>query len=412
MAPSDRRATSRSRSCGTRTASGSPGCSCSSSRPRPPKSEYRIFRLDEATHSWIDTGDRRRHAGPVARRLPVGRRRPDACGSRPTLPGTVAAVARDDGIRIFKYTYNTATNVVHARVAGFPVTIPNTATVAGRLRDRGGADSVTIDRDSSGRPVDGVGERQPRSRYSISDDGGATWSAAGPGPDAGRQLGQRRHARSTATSRSVDRRSATRSASPGATRTTLPAVDERRLLLLGRSPPAPTRPSAANWSLEKLPTLAAERQRERRQPHQHQGDQRRHRVHGRQDRQGHGQLRHQQEGSRSSSSSERTTGRRMERRTSSARSATATRDRSSSISEQLDTAYVFLTSPNGGGAIYREVGAAQRARRLRLPRCRRPDDPARHAVHPERDRDRSSTIRRRRSRPSRPRAASSCSRTT
>ncbi len=25
------------------------------SRAPPPKSEYRIYRLDEATHSWIDT---------------------------------------------------------------------------------------------------------------------------------------------------------------------------------------------------------------------------------------------------------------------------------------------------------------------------------------------------------------------
>ena len=138
-----------------------------------PKSEYQIFRLNEATDSWVSTGtvvdtrdsshaDYLWHEGTqtlyVASVLPY--------------PGSVPTVASADGIRIYKYTYNAGTNVYSA-VAGFPVTIPATTTVANV--SAGGAPTVTIALDSTG-DLWAAWPRDNQIKYSMSGDGGTTWS--------------------------------------------------------------------------------------------------------------------------------------------------------------------------------------------------------------------------------------------
>ncbi len=137
-----------------------------------PKSEFRIHRLDEATHSWVDMGvtidTRDQSTGDylwdeatdtlwVASAYPVNG------------PATI-----DDGINIFRYTYSTASNTYtpDAGFTGTGVTIPNTR---GGTPTTGGSSSVTIDRDSTGR-LWAAWSVFTEVRYSISDDDGVTWS--------------------------------------------------------------------------------------------------------------------------------------------------------------------------------------------------------------------------------------------
>ena len=123
-----------------------------SGTPATPKSEYHIYRLDEATHSWIDTAV-------------VVDTRDQSHGdylwdeSDQTLwvasTSTSNAVSIDDGIRIFKYTYNSVANTY----TPFPaVTIPNTKFVAATPTILGGSISVTIDRDFERAFVGGLGD--------------------------------------------------------------------------------------------------------------------------------------------------------------------------------------------------------------------------------------------------------------
>ena len=91
-----------------------------SGTPATPKSEYHIYRLDRTTHSWIDTSV-------------VVDRRDQSHGdylwdeSDQTLwvasTSTSNAVSVDDGIRIFKFTYDSDADTY---TAAPPVTIPGT----------------------------------------------------------------------------------------------------------------------------------------------------------------------------------------------------------------------------------------------------------------------------------------------
>jgi hypothetical protein len=139
----------------------------------PPRSENRIYRLNEATHSWtltstiVDTrdtshGDYYWDEGAqtlwVASVMPPNRTNP--------------ITAEADGIRIYRYTYSAASNV-YTSAGGFPVTVPGTTTVPNSFR--GGAWTVTINRDSTGR-LWIAWPHQQSVMYSYSDDGGATWA--------------------------------------------------------------------------------------------------------------------------------------------------------------------------------------------------------------------------------------------
>ncbi len=136
----------------------------------PPKSEFRIHRLDEATHSWVDMGDvidtRDQSTGDYlfdANALWVA-------STYPTNgPATI-----DDGINIFKYIYTPASNT-YAVAPGFGatgITIPGTR---GGTTTTGGSSSVTIDRDSTGR-LWAAWSVFTEVRYSTSVDGGLTWT--------------------------------------------------------------------------------------------------------------------------------------------------------------------------------------------------------------------------------------------
>jgi hypothetical protein len=138
------------------------------------KSENRIWRLNGSTHAWsltstvIDTRDES-HADyywdETAQTLWVASVNP------PNRTNPIAAAS--DGIRIYKYTYSAATNVYTA-AAGFPKTIQNTTTVANTFA--GGAWTVTINREAASGRLWTAWPKADKVLYSYSDDGGATWT--------------------------------------------------------------------------------------------------------------------------------------------------------------------------------------------------------------------------------------------
>lgn len=140
--------------------------------PLLPKSEYRIYRHD-GVHSWAHTStvvDQRdsSHADYLWHEASQTL----YAISVPKIPTSIPTVATDDGIKVFKYTYNAATNV-YSPVAGFPKLIQNTASVPNV--SQGGAPTVTIALDSTG-DLWATWPHSNEVRYSKSDDGGATWS--------------------------------------------------------------------------------------------------------------------------------------------------------------------------------------------------------------------------------------------
>jgi hypothetical protein len=90
------------------------------------------------------------------------------------VPATVPTVplTTGDDIRVFKYSYNAGTNV-YTKVAGFPHAIPNTISVPNV--SKGGAQTVTIALDSTG-DLWAAWPHSGEVRYSRSEDGGVTWS--------------------------------------------------------------------------------------------------------------------------------------------------------------------------------------------------------------------------------------------
>ncbi len=122
--------------------------------------EYHIFRLN-ATHDWVDTGT-------------VVDRRDSSHGdylwneATQTLyvasVGPVQAVS-GSAILVYRYAYNASSNQ-YSLASGFPVVVPNTAL---------GAHTVTLVRDSSGH-LWTVWPSGTQVLYSRSTDDGATWS--------------------------------------------------------------------------------------------------------------------------------------------------------------------------------------------------------------------------------------------
>src|SRR5688500_11031386 len=105
---------------------------------QPPKSENRIYRLNETTHSFVDTGvvldDRDNSHGDLlwdeaTQTLFIASSHPHS-----------ANVASNDSIRIYRYSYDSVTNV-YTKAAAFPVQIPGTETTDLVV---GGANTVTL----------------------------------------------------------------------------------------------------------------------------------------------------------------------------------------------------------------------------------------------------------------------------
>lgn len=86
------------------------------------------------------------------------------------IPDTTPTTAIADGIRIFKYAYSAG---VYTPAAAYPKTVPGTNSVAG---SSGGAATVTIAKDSTG-DLWVVWPKNGQVRYSRSEDDGNTWSA-------------------------------------------------------------------------------------------------------------------------------------------------------------------------------------------------------------------------------------------
>lgn len=214
----------------------------------PLKSEYHIYRLDRATHSWADTGtvvDWRddTHADYLW-----------AEGSKTLWVAsayTPTAGATDDGIKVFKYTYNTTSNA-YTPATGFPKTIPGTATNPATPSILGGAYSVTIDRDSTGR-LWAAWAMNHKVLFSTSTDGGTTWSAPAQVPTQGSN---------TVKMGSIDADVAsvvafgTKVGIGWSDHDALPAASSDgyyfSVIAAGADPA-----TGGNWSLEKLPTLVS-----------------------------------------------------------------------------------------------------------------------------------------------------------
>jgi hypothetical protein len=216
--------------------------------PAPTISEFRIYRLNESTHDWTDTGvkvdtrdqthgdylwNEATHTLWVASAAP-----PDPAGN--------------DAIKVFKYDYDAGTDV-YSPAPTFPKDIPNTATIPAAppaAEVPGGAYSVTIDRDSSGR-LWAVWAMRTEVRYSISDDGGTTWSVPAQVPT---------QATNPVRNGTIDGDLATVIAFGNSVgiawsdHDLLPAVTNDgyyfSVIATGQDPTV-----LANWSLEKLPTL-------------------------------------------------------------------------------------------------------------------------------------------------------------
>jgi len=158
----------------------------------PTKSEYRIFRLDEATHSWIatptvvDTRDKS-HGDflwdETAQELYVVSAHPTKDAANP-----------DDHIKVYRFSYNATTNAYTALGGSSIVGTESTPTFVG------GTFSATIAKASNGdiwvvwnssNSVPGAASGPGRVMYAVSTDDGLHWSA-GPGARRDDELDPRR----------------------------------------------------------------------------------------------------------------------------------------------------------------------------------------------------------------------------
>ncbi|HET8784287.1 MAG TPA: hypothetical protein VFM38_01530, partial [Candidatus Limnocylindrales bacterium] len=154
----------------------------------PPLSEYRIYKLTGADKStWTPTTtvvDRRDNShgdylwDEDANTLYVA----SVGGVNASSPFAVPATP--DDVRIFRYTYNNTTDT-YTQVGGSGTYRPiaGTGSTASPAY-RGGAWSVTIDKDSSGR-LWVVLAQNKLVLYSVSDDDGQTWTPAAQLPSQG-----------------------------------------------------------------------------------------------------------------------------------------------------------------------------------------------------------------------------------
>jgi hypothetical protein len=317
--------------------------------PATPKSENRIYRHDGA-HSWtltstvVDTRDTSHadylwdEASQTLYAISV-----------PKIPASVPAVATDDGIKVFKYTYSAATNAYSA-VAGFPKLIQDTASVPNV--SRGGSPTVTIALDSTG-DLWATWLNSNQIRFSKSDDGGLTWSNPAQLPaQAGNGIiaGPTDDLNDSAAVIAFGAGSANKIGVAWSDQDDQPAATNNgfyfAVINAGDDPTV-----EANWSLAKLPSLLATTD----------------------SADGHVNIKTTSDGSvymvgktgtdtaLCATNKNRVLTEFFARTPAGSWSAHLlgtvgdcnTRPQLV-ISEQLDTAYVFLTSPNGGGTIYRK----------------------------------------------------------
>ena len=151
----------------------------------PPLSEFRIYKLSSDKSTWSPTTtivDRRDNThgdylwDETANTLYV------ASVAMPNTTSPFAVPATPDDVRIFRYTYSGG---VYTQVGGSLAyrAIAGTGSTASPAF-RGGAWSVSIDKDSSGR-LWVVLTQGHEVRYSFSDDNGQTWSTAAQLPTQG-----------------------------------------------------------------------------------------------------------------------------------------------------------------------------------------------------------------------------------
>ncbi len=150
----------------------------------PPLSEFRIYKMsaDKTSMNPTTTIVDRRDAShgdylwdEAANTLYV------ASIPIPNNTAPLTLPATPDDVRIFRYTYNNATDT-YTQIGGSLAYKPiaGTATTVGP-DFRGGAWTVSIDKDSNGR-LWVVWPQGTQVRYSFSDDNGETWSAAAQVP--------------------------------------------------------------------------------------------------------------------------------------------------------------------------------------------------------------------------------------
>jgi hypothetical protein len=154
----------------------------------PPLSEFRIYKLTGTDHStWSPTTtivDRRDNThgdylwDETANTLYV------ASVAMPNTTSPFAVPATPDDVRIFRYTYSSATDT-YTQIGGSLSyrAIAGTGSTASPAY-RGGAWSVTLDKDSTGR-LWVVLAQNKQVLYSFSDDNGQTWTAAAQLPSQG-----------------------------------------------------------------------------------------------------------------------------------------------------------------------------------------------------------------------------------
>ncbi len=311
-----------------------------------PKSEYQIFRLNPSTHAWTSTGtvvDTRdtSHADYlwiegtqtlyVASVLPV----PDAIPTANTA----------DGIRIYRYHYDATSNTYAA--IGATATVPGTTTVPNV--SKGGAPSVTIARDSTGA-LWVAWTRDNEIKYSKSVDNGVTWSTPAQvpvqAPNPVRNGSNSQHDSTAVIA------FGTNVGIIWSDHDAVPSSDDDGFYFASIA--APDDPTVeANWDLEKLPTLLGGGAGESADNHVN--------IKATSD----GSL--YMVGKTGKDTANCATNQSVplieffERTPAGSWSAHLvgtvgdcnTRPQLV-ISEQLDTAYVFLTSPNGGGTVYRK----------------------------------------------------------
>jgi hypothetical protein len=137
----------------------------------PAVSENRIWKLTDDKTGWLLSGTivDRRDAAHADYLWDEGSDTLYVASVSP-IPDTTPTTTLTDQILIFKYSYSAG---VYTPAAGFPKTVPNTGSVAG---SSGGAATVTIAKDSTG-DLWVVWPKNGQVRYSRSEDDAVTWSA-------------------------------------------------------------------------------------------------------------------------------------------------------------------------------------------------------------------------------------------
>ena len=354
----------------------------------PPLSEFRIYKLSSDKSTWSPTTtiiDRRDNThgdylwDEATNTLYV------ASVAMPNTTSPFAVPATPDDVRIFRYTYDSGTDT-YTQIGGslwYRAILGTGSTASPAFR--GGAWSVTIDKDSTGR-LWVVLAQAHEVRYSTSDDNGQTWTTAAQLPTQGSNtinvgamsdsdiasvIAFGNGSKNTVGVMWSDQDNLPAATNNGYYFSTIAAGDDPTV--------------GANWSTDKLPNGGL----------------------GNIYADNHINMKATSDGTLYMVGKANTDT--VNCATLKTRLLTPLYRRTAggvwdaprlvgtagdcetrpqlAISEELNTIYVFLTAPNGGGVDLSQVGAAQRAERLRFPRPSRRDRQARRHVHQEHERD-------------------------